>query len=190
MEELVVLVDDNNHPIGFAPKEEIHNNNTPLHRGFSVFLFNPKGQLLLQQRAKHKKTWGGVWSNSCCGHPLPEEENLEAVRRRLNYELGLNEVKLQEVLPHYRYKFENNGVWENEICPVFVGFTNEEPTPNPEEVENIKWVNWQDFLAEVKNSPENYSPWAVEEAKLLTQNKKFPEFLKHLELLVYNWGSK
>src|SRR5258708_6704908 len=94
MEEYVVLVDDHNNVLSTAPKLPTHNHNTPLHRGFSVFLFNTKGQLLLQQRSHTKKTWPLVWSNSICGHPLLDETPIDAAKRRLQFELGIIDTKL------------------------------------------------------------------------------------------------
>lgn len=172
-EERVVLVDEHNQPIGTAPKDQVHSAHTPLHRAFSVFLFNPAGLLLLQQRSFHKKTWPGEWSNSCCGHPLPGESIEEAARRRLALELGLYEVDLQIALPDYRYRAEKDGVVENEICPVLIGFTGQSPRPNPEEVAAVEWVDWETFLAAIKNGTRALSPWCREEALLL--HEKFAE---------------
>ena len=88
--EFVVLINEKNEAIGKALKSEVHTDKTPLHRGFSVFLFNSKKQLLLQQRSSQKITWPLIWSNSCCGHPLPAESVLEAAKRRLSFELNLD----------------------------------------------------------------------------------------------------
>ena len=88
-EEHVVLVDENNVVLGTTPKATVHTDNTPLHRGFSVFLFNDKNELLLQQRSHLKKTWPLAWSNSCCGHPALNESNEDAVKRRVQFELGI-----------------------------------------------------------------------------------------------------
>ncbi|MDO8583478.1 MAG: isopentenyl-diphosphate Delta-isomerase [bacterium] len=172
MEE-VVLVDKNNNVLGTAPKLETHNKNTPLHRAFSLFLFNSKGKLLLQQRSKKKKTWPLIWSNSVCGHPMLNENNADAVKRRLNFELGIKLDKIHEILPDFSYKAEMNGIVENEICPVFVGFTDQKPTTNKDEVENLRWINWQDFLKEINQRPGIYSIWCEKEAKLLEKNKEF-----------------
>lgn len=173
MEE-IVLVDKNNNVLGTAPKLESHNVNTPLHRGFSVFLFNRKGDLLLQQRSHTKKTFPLLWSNSLCGHPKLNESNINAARRRLSYELGINgNVEISEVLTDYQYKVEMNGIYENEICPVLVCFTNKKPIINKEEVEDIRWIPWKDFLKEIEEKNKIYSLWSKEEAKLLEKNKKF-----------------
>lgn len=167
-QELVVLVDENNQVIGTMPKSKVHTANTPLHRGFSVFIFNPQRQLLLQQRSRFKKTWPLSWSNSCCGHPGVGESNTAATRRRLKDELGLTQVKNLKVISPYRYCFTKDNVMENEICPILVGFTNQKPQPNPQEVEAIKWINWNDWLNEVKSHPQNYSPWCIEETHIIS----------------------
>jgi len=167
-DEHIVLVDENNNVLGTMPKPLAHNADTPLHRGFSLFLFNPKNELLLQQRSSKKKTWPGVWSNSCCGHPMLNESNVDAAHRRLKFELGMTASGIKEVAP-YRYKFAYNGVVENEICPILVGYTQEEPNPNPEEVGAVRWVTWPAFLKEIKINPKSYSEWCVEEASILVK---------------------
>ncbi len=98
--EEVVLVDENNTVLGMAPKSSVHGETTPLHRGFSLFLFDRAGRLLLQQRSHSKITWPLVWSNSVCGHPALDESNVDAARRRLAYELGMNATHIEEVLPY------------------------------------------------------------------------------------------
>lgn len=175
-DDSVVLVDKQNKVLGTAPKLAAHNQNTPLHRGFSVFLFNKKGELLLQQRSKTKKTFPLIWSNSLCGHPMLNESNIQAAKRRLSYELGINDVEIFEVLTDYRYKASMNNIYENEICPVLVGFTDKKPAINKDEVENIRWIKWLDFLKEIKRKPGFYSIWCEQEAKLLKRNKKFLSF--------------
>ena len=172
MEE-IVLVDKNNNVLGTAPKLETHNANTPLHRAFSLFLFNSKGELLLQQRSKSKKTWPLVWSNSVCGHPMLNESNKDAVIRRLDFEIGIKLKEVHEILPNFSYRAEMNGIVENELCPVFVAFSDAKPVPNADEIENIRWVKWQDFIKEIKEKPGTYSVWCEKEAKLLEKNKKF-----------------
>jgi isopentenyl-diphosphate delta-isomerase len=181
-QEHVVLVDDNNAVIGTAPKLETHNADTPLHRGFSVFLFDRQGNLLLQQRSKNKKTFPLVWSNSCCGHPKLNESNVDAAKRHLEYELGIKNVEVFEVISDYRYKVSMNDVFENEICPVLVCFTNQKPVMNRQEVETLRWIPWKDFLKEIENGTKDYSLWSREEAKLLSDNKKFQKlFEKHMQ---------
>ena len=178
MEEIVVLVNRQNKVLGTAPKLATHNNNTPLHRGFSVFLFNSKGQLLLQQRSKSKKTWPLSWSNSVCGHPILNESNIDAAKRRLEFELGIKENNVYEILPDFSYKADMNGIVENEICPVLVAFSNQIPIPNSDEVENILWLDWKDFIKDVSENPRKFSMWCEKEAKLLEKNKKFLNLYK------------
>lgn len=182
VEDYVVLVDKNNNVLGTAPKLATHNSNTPLHRAFSVFLFNSKGQLLLQQRSGKKKTWPLVWSNSCCGHPMLNESNIDAAKRRLNFELGIKIDKLFEILPDFSYKAEMNGIVENEICPVLIAFSDKKPLLNPNEVESIKWIKWQEFLKEIEGNPGTYSVWCEQEAKLLSENEKFIKLYKKFTL--------
>ncbi len=177
-QEQVILLSDKGRRIGLAPKATVHTDNTPLHRAFSSFIFNSKGELLVQQRAKSKKTWSLVWSNSCCGHPAPGEKTKTAVRRRLKHELGLTVDRLWNILPDYRYRAVFKGVVEHEICPVFVAFTDQEPKLNPSEVENTKWIPWKEFQKKVKTAKPAYSQWCIEETALLAKNKEFQRILK------------
>jgi isopentenyl-diphosphate delta-isomerase len=170
---LIVFVDEAGTPIGTGPKADSHHADTRLHLAFSVFLFNSKGELLLQQRALHKKTWPGVWSNSCCGHLLPGERTEDAAARRLEFELGLTNIDLTLALPDFRYRAELDGVVENEICPVLIGFTDLQPRPNPEEVNAVKWMPWSEVLQSVADPRSELSPWAIEEVQLLAGSEAF-----------------
>ncbi|MCB1024959.1 MAG: isopentenyl-diphosphate Delta-isomerase [Acidobacteria bacterium] len=177
-DDMVVIVDEDRKPVATGPNLPIHTMETPLHLAFSVFLFNKKGELLLQRRALEKKTWGGVWSNSCCGHLMLHESVRKAAKRRLNYELGLKGIDLEVLLPDFRYKAQKDGVTENEFCPVLVGFTDASPVPNRSEVEEFKWVSWKTFLDECNSADSEYSPWAIEEANLLNENPGFNELFR------------
>ena len=179
----VVLVDENNKELGVMDKIKVHTDSTPLHRGLSVFLFNSKNELLLQQRAVSKLTFPGVWSNSCCGHPQPGEKEIEAARRHMESELGIKEADIHLVLPDFRYTAEMNGIMENELCPVFVAFSDEQITANPKEVESIKWIGWDVFLEQIKSNAGYYSKWSKEEALLL---EKSPEFNQYRSLKTTN----
>jgi isopentenyl-diphosphate delta-isomerase len=165
-EEHVVLVDENNAVLGTMPKAQVHGTDTPLHRGFSAFIFNDKNELLLQQRSRTKKTWPLMWSNSFCGHPAINETNEDAARRRGKFELGLDLTKIKEVSP-YRYKAVKDGIMENEICPILVGRVEMEPIINHDEVEAMRWIAWEDFLRSIKAHPDTYSIWCREEAEIL-----------------------
>lgn len=145
--ELIVLVDDAGRPIGTAPKLASHHRDTPLHLAFSSYVFDADGRFLLTRRALSKKTWPGIWTNSCCGHPGPGELVEDAVRRRLADELGLTPVELVPLLPDFRYWAELDGVVENEICPVYGVRVDAEPAPNSAEVEECRWVEWDALLA-------------------------------------------
>lgn len=184
MDEYVVLVDENNNVLGTGPKLATHNDNTPLHRGFSVFLFSKAGDLLLQQRSNLKKTWPLIWSNSCCGHPTLEESPEQAGQRRLAFELGLQKIELHMILPKYRYKYTHKGVIENEICPVMIGFSNDIPQPNPKEVAKIRYTAWQSFLTEIKKD-NDYSEWCVEEAQFLDASPLFQEIFSQKTRMDY-----
>lgn len=165
--EHVVLVDENNNEIGTAPKDTVHTKDTPLHRGFSVFVFNDKDQLLVTKRASTKKAFPGVWTNTVCGHPAKGESVVNAAKRRLEHELGLMVPDIKEISP-YRYRFaDKNGIVENEICPILIGHTNDNPNPHDHEVDEWKWVDWKEFLEDIKTHPDIYSPWSREEAIIL-----------------------
>lgn len=177
-EESVVLVDEHDVPIGTAPKATVHTDRTPLHRGFSLFLFRSDGALLLQQRAGTKKTWPLVWSNSCCGHPGADEGPVDAARRRIQDELGIGRALIEIVLPEYRYRAERGGVVENEFCPVMVGRSDDPLTLNPDEVAETRWTSWKDFMREIRAGSGGYSPWCVEEALLLDADPAFRTTLR------------
>jgi isopentenyl-diphosphate delta-isomerase len=171
--ELVVLVDEKNNQIGTTPKETVHSDHTPLHRGFSLFVFNKNRELLLTRRAATKKTFPDVWTNTVCGHPGPKEDVVEAARRRLKDELGIIARDIKVAAP-YRYRFADiHGIVENEICPVLVGYADTDPHPILNEVSAWKWMPWKELLSEIKLHAEIYSPWCIEEAAILQQ--KGPE---------------
>ncbi len=176
--EEVVLVDEDNNVLGTTSKSSVHGEATPLHRGFSLFLFDRKGRLLLQQRSHTKETWPLAWSNSVCGHPALGESNIDAAKRRLEFELGMTATHIEEVTP-YRYTFVRDGVMENEICPILVGFTDQEPQPNNEEVAAVRWVAWLEFLQEVESQKGLYSEWCEEEARILAAHLGFKEMFAH-----------
>ena len=172
-DEMLVYVDESGNPLATEAKSLVHHADTKLHLAFSIFLFNSKGELLLQQRAASKKTWPGVWSNSCCGHVMLHELTIDAARRRLKYELGMTGIEMFEILPDFRYRAEKDGIVENEICPVFVGFSDTKPIPNPDEVGATKYMAWSEFLIVARDPSGGISPWAREEAELLEADPDF-----------------
>lgn len=172
--EWVVLVDEENRELGRALKSEVHHGATPLHRAFSLFLFDRAGRTLVQRRALAKRTWPGIWSNSCCGHPAPGEAVLDAVARRCREELGAEPEGAWLALPDYRYRAELDGVVENEICPVAVaGVDPAAIAPDPAEVESHSWIAWERLLTELDGRPGVWSPWCAEEARQLEASAGF-----------------
>ncbi|HEM7145218.1 isopentenyl-diphosphate Delta-isomerase [Providencia stuartii] len=157
MEEKIILVDRQDNPIGTMPKLLAHQQGR-LHRAFSVFIFNTKGELLIQQRAAHKYHSAGQWANSCCSHPRPNEDTLAAAKRRLMEELGFTtEISL---VGHFVYHAEvNGGLIEHEYDHLFIGYYDGAVTPNREEVSAIRWVLPSDLQTEIKNTPDQFTPW-------------------------------
>ncbi|MFK8061290.1 MAG: isopentenyl-diphosphate Delta-isomerase [Polaribacter sp.] len=157
MEEQVVLVDEKDNQIGLMPKMEAHEK-AVLHRAFSVFIFNKKGELMLQQRAASKYHSPLLWTNTCCSHQRDGESNLEAGRRRLQEEMGFV-TDIKEVFSFiYKAPFDN-GLTEHELDHVMVGNFDEKPTINKEEVEDYKWMTLEDVKTDMEENPQEYTAW-------------------------------
>lgn len=157
MEEFVVLIDEKDTPLGLMEKQEAHVAGL-LHRAFSVFVFNSKNELLLQQRADEKYHSPGLWTNSCCSHPRENELYEEAAHRRLNEELGFD-CEIEEKF-HFIYKAElGENLFEHELDRVFVGYYEGEMKINPEEVKAVKWIPMEELISDMKDHPENYTAW-------------------------------
>lgn len=170
-DEQIILLDEKLQQIGVAPKLASHHADTPLHLAFSCFIFNNEGDFLLTQRARTKKVWPGVWTTSVCGHPAPHESMADAIKRRLDYELGLTAEQFQLVLPDYRYKTPPfKGVIENEYCPVYIAKATSDPAKNDQEVEDYRWVKWQDLKNQIASEPGNFSYWFKDQVQQL-ENK-------------------
>jgi isopentenyl-diphosphate delta-isomerase len=160
--EVVVLVDAAGRPTGTADKATVHTVDTPLHLAFSCYLDDGAGRVLLTRRALAKRTWPGVWTNACCGHPGPGEPAADAVVRRTRQELGCAVTDLQPVLPDFRYRaVDAAGVVENEVCPVFSATLVGELVPEPAEVAETTWVRWPALVAMAVGAPAVLSPWSV-----------------------------
>jgi isopentenyl-diphosphate delta-isomerase len=156
-EEKVVLVNEKDEAIGIEGKTRAHLLGA-LHRAFSVFVINADGQLLLQKRALTKYHSRGLWSNTCCGHPRPNESIEHASRRRLREEMGVNS-NLSELFDFvYRANLED-GLIENEYDHVLVGLFEGVPNPDPSEVAEWRWVDLSTLSADLKENPENYTYW-------------------------------
>ena len=153
----VILVDENDNPQGTMEKIEAHEK-AKLHRAFSVFIYNSKNELMLQQRALTKYHTPGLWTNTCCSHQKLGETNIEAGKRRLQEEMGFT-TDLQETISFiYKAPFEN-GLTEHEYDYILVGEYNDEPKPNPDEVNDWKWMKLEDIEADIKKNPKIYTEW-------------------------------
>lgn len=157
MDEHVILVDEEDNPIGTMEKIEAHEKGA-LHRAFSVFIFNKQGELLLQQRALDKYHSAGKWSNTCCSHPRSNEKTKDAANRRLMEEMGLSCDLTHRFRFQYKASFEN-GLIEHEIDHVFFGVSDSIPTINHQEVADFKYINLVDLELAIQEKPEDFTPW-------------------------------
>jgi isopentenyl-diphosphate delta-isomerase len=157
IEEQVILVNDQDDQIGLMPKMEAHIKGV-LHRAFSVFIFNSKNELMLQQRAAHKYHSPLLWTNTCCSHQRDGETNIEAGTRRLSEEMGFT-TALKEVTSFiYKAPFDN-GLTEHEFDHVMTGFYEMDPVINKEEVEAWKWMPVEAVKSDIESNPEIYTAW-------------------------------
>lgn len=155
--EHVILVDPFDLEIGTMEKLEAHQKGL-LHRAFSVLLFNSQGELMLQQRSLNKYHSPGLWTNTCCSHPRPNENTLSAAMRRLQEEMGLS-CNLKEIF-HFTYRAElEDGLIEHEIDHVFIGFTDATPHLNQNEAMGFKWLSLSRILKDLQEQPEQYTAW-------------------------------
>ena len=158
--EFVVLVSEEGAPIGTADKATVHTTDTALHLAFSCHVFNEAGEILVTRRALSKKTWPGVWTNSFCGHPAPDEHPEDALHRRAREELGFVVTDVTLALPDFRYRaVDASGIVEYEICPVFVARAASDPVPEPDEVCEFVWADPRALLVAVEATPWAFSPW-------------------------------
>lgn len=156
-EELVILVNEQDQQIGLMEKIQAHKE-ALLHRAFSVFVLNDKNQIMLQQRAAHKYHSPLLWANTCCSHQREGETNVQAGKRRMREEMGFD-LELKEVFSFiYKAPFDN-GLTEHELDHVMVGYSNEEPTINPEEVASWKWMSIEDIKQDIQQNPQVYTEW-------------------------------
>jgi isopentenyl-diphosphate Delta-isomerase len=157
MEQEVILVNERDEQIGTMPKMKAHREGL-LHRAFSVFIFNRKGEMLLQQRAAHKYHSGGLWTNACCSHPSPGEETLQAATRRLQEEMGFS-TPMQKAFDFvYKSSYEN-GLTEFEFDHVFIGQYNETILPDKEEVSDYCFKPMEEIQSSLMSHPGKYTSW-------------------------------
>ena len=156
--EALIVVDSSDRELGTLDKSACHDGDGVLHRAFSLFVFNSAGELLLQQRAAEKRLWPLYWSNSCCSHPRAGESLTLAVGRRLQQELGMR-ARLD-----YVYKFEYQAHYEDigsehELCSVYVGRSQDQPTVNTTEVAALEWLAPAELAARLRSQPDTFTPW-------------------------------
>lgn len=153
----VILVDQHDRPTGKMEKMAVHEQGL-LHRAVTVYVFNSRHQLLLQQRAKEKYHCAGLWSNTTCGHPYPQEETQHAAERRLREEMGM-QLSLHPVFELTYFLPLSNGLIEHEYGHVYFTFSDELPQPNPEEADAWRYAALDEIATEIRDFPERFTPW-------------------------------
>ena len=176
-DEPLILVDAEDRQIGTLDKAACHDGDGRLHRAFSLFVFNPQGETLIQRRHPDKRLWPGYWSNGCCSHPRNGEITEDAVVRRAQQELGLS------VNPYFLFKFRYRATYlavgsEFELCSVFVSHTTLEPKVNATEISEWRWVAPHDLDREIENDSMTFTPWLQIEWKRMRA-----EFLNEIQSL-------
>lgn len=170
-EEQVILVNEKDEKVGLMPKQEAHEKGA-LHRAFSVFIFNDKNEVMLQQRAFHKYHTPGLWANTCCSHQRDGESSIDAGKRRLYEEMGFSTDLKEATTFIYKAHFDN-GLTEHELDHILIGKYTDDPKINPDEVAAWKWMNLEDVKKDIEKNPEKYTPWF----KII-----FDKFYQHLSV--------
>lgn len=173
MTEEIILVDENDKEVGTGEKLKVHQEGK-LHRCFSIFVFNSRGQMLLQKRAKSKYHSGGLWTNTCCSHPRKGESLEDAVQRRLKEEMGFN-CGTKEIFTFIYKAALDHDIIEHEYDHVFIGKFDGDPVLNLEEAEDYAWVDLEALKKNMKKNPGDYTIWFK-----IAMNKIFP-VLKNLK---------
>jgi isopentenyl-diphosphate delta-isomerase len=156
-EERLILVDERNRAIGSAAKTAVHRAGL-LHRAFSIFIVDPRGRIVVQQRSPQKYHSGGLWANSCCGHPRLGERTITAARRRLNEELGITSALSFGFFSRYQTALDN-GMHENEFVYVYFGRLTANPRPDPAEVSGIALMSCEEIGQQIKRDPGRFTYW-------------------------------
>ena len=156
-EEQLILVDERNRATGSAGKTAIHRSGL-LHRAFSIFMVDDRGRIVLQQRSREKYHSGGLWANSCCGHPRPGERTLSAARRRLGEELGVTGELSFGFFARYEAEL-GNGMHENEFVYVYFGLLQAEPKPDPAEIADVAHWSFDDISRHIRRDPDSFTFW-------------------------------
>lgn len=165
LRDKVILVDQNDLEVGTIDKMEAHIKGM-LHRAFSIFLFNSKKEMLIHQRAAGKYHGGGLWTNACCSHPQPGEELKASAMERLYFEMGL-QCDLQKAFSFIYHAPVENSLIEHEYDHVYIGFTDDTPIPNPEEVQDYRWISTPDLKREIATEPDKFTFWFKKAIQML-----------------------
>lgn len=174
MAQNVILVDGKDRILGTEEKLRAHENGGMLHRAFSLFVFNAKGEMLIQKRAEGKYHCPGLWTNACCSHPSINMPLIDFARNRLQEELGMECGEIVDLYSFiYRQEFEN-GLTEHELDHVLVTFSEDIPSINPEEVSDTRWIEFQDLQQELREFPEHFTYWF----SLICQDERFTAFIE------------
>jgi isopentenyl-diphosphate delta-isomerase len=175
MDETLILVDESDNRAGYATKSEVHELGL-LHRAFSIFIFNTRGNLLLQRRALTKYHSAGLWTNTCCGHPVKGEEVKNAAYRRLKEEMSMV-ADIEEICTfRYRAKLEN-GLIENELDHIYCGVSDILPDPNPKEVAEWKFASSNELIQDLSKNPASYTAWF----KLILEKNLLGDLIRRAE---------
>jgi isopentenyl-diphosphate delta-isomerase len=156
--EQLILVDEADREVGNMRKSEAHEGSGTLHRAFSLFVFNGRGELLLQQRAPGKRLWPGYWSNTCCSHPRRGETMEVATERRLYEEIGIRAPLKYLYKFQYQAQFDASG-GEHELCWVYAGRSDAPPRVNPNEISAVRFIAPEALTREMAEAPERFTPW-------------------------------
>lgn len=185
-QEFVILVDENDNPIGLEEKVKCHLPNGKLHRAFTALLFDTQGRLLLTKRSSTKMLWPGDWDGTVASHPRESETYVSSAERRLPEEMGIT-CKMD-----YLFKFEYHVPYkdvgsENEICGTLLGIIGADSKFNlvPDEISDMKWISSQDLLVEIQNSPKIYCPWMLLALYLLPESEQ--KMLEKHQTILKNW---
>ena len=159
MPEIVILVDEKDNPLGYEDKIRAHSNGGRLHRAFSIFIINSDKKMLLQLRSKAKHHFQDLWSNPCCSHPRKGERLEDAVHRKLKQEFGFDTGLKEKFSFVYRATDPKSSLTEHEFDHVFLGKYDGVPKPNPEEIDDWKWVSVDELKQDLEKNPGRYTPW-------------------------------
>jgi isopentenyl-diphosphate delta-isomerase len=181
-DEALIIVDAQDRILGHGTKAELHEGSGTLHRAFSIFLFNNHGEVLLQQRSAQKRLWPLFWSNTCCSHPRQGESYGVATQRRLSEELGMHANLTFTHRFRYQAQFDESGA-EHELCSVYVGKADGDPTANPLEIADWQWITPEALDLWIVQTPETLTPWL----KLEWQALRSGEHRKSLSQIGLNW---